>query len=762
MIITVIIGILSIFSYPTSGFTFPNIFQPFVEPIPLDTGLVGFIFIFANGFLLSIVLAREGLDTVERLMLSIGLGFGAAYVLMILIGILWQISFSTVILVQMILLVTSLVTALRRGWRPNLKGLLQIERNDIIPKFGMPGTAILIVIGVYMFVALYQTATYPAIEWDSLAYGVNYAKIIMEKGAIPLIAGPSVGLEMSASYPPGVQMLAVYFYSFAGNANDFYFRILQPILGVAVMAATYKFAMVVTENRVASFFAMLILSAMPIFWQAFVQETYLMCLTLMLILSSFFFFKAYQSNQPEARRYETVGTIFCCFSALTSYIGILAFGLLFLYTLKRRISAKRFIMLGLLAFFIVLPWYLRNLILLGNPLYPFFGVGYYLDPVLLSSTMQHFQNWSRVTFFSTFSMISRIGVGLLAAAIVYLLVTKRKLFLLIFPSYILLMGLVIMATHIPFIRYLVIAIPGLAVILSESARFLFATRNALKQITPFILIVLIVVLNVAVLPSINSYKPARTLGDDKWSYLIQVFEEGDAWKWINENTPKDARIATYDIKSYYIERDVLPLDGNESAPLYRMHTIEEGIDFLREKNVSYFLSIPWATPSETRMPPAYEWSILTKYLGDPHYLPPVYVGRNGTTVYHVGPIDEEIIYAIFAQDNSAPPIKHATVNLTLTKNVSPNYTAKLCLPIPADYRAGNLTVTVNSAYPVNIEFNNPSEESIFKTEYAKDLSFDSWTINRAGYYTFRMVNATSITNDFNVTLGLKFLSYWEL
>ncbi len=785
MIISVIIGILSIFSYPTSGFTLPNIFQPLVEPIPLDTGWVGFIFILVNGFLLSLVLSKDGLDMLERLVLSMGLGFGATYVLMILVGILWKISLSNAILVQTILLVISLIFALRRGWRPNLNRFFHMGKNDFVPSLSLPETAILFGLGVYMFVALYQTVAYPAIEWDSLAYGVNYAKIILEKGAVPLIAGPSVGLEMSASYPPGIQMLAVYFYVFAGNANDFYFRILQPILGVAVITATYKFAMTVTKNKKASFFAILTLSAMPTFWQAFVQETYLMCLTLMLLLSSFFFFKAHQSKQVEAGKYETIGTVFCCFSALTSYVGIFSFGLLFLYAVKRRMPAKRFAMLMLLAFVIVSPWYLRNLILLGNPLYPFFGIGYYLDSTLLKSTVMHFQNWSKVPFYSLFSTISRIGAGLLTATIVYLLVTKRKLFFLIFPSYILLMGLVIMATHIPFIRYLVIAMPLLAVILSESTRFLLATPNTLKRITPAILIILILALNVAVLPIINSYKPAPTLGDDKWSYLIQVFEEGDAWKWINENTPRNARIATYDIKEYYIDREVLPLDGNESAPLYRMSTIEEGIDFLKEKSVSYFLSVPWATPSETRIPPAYEWSILTRYLGDPRYLPPVFVGWNGTTVYHVGSMEEDIRESlvngfayhklIVARNDFVPPIRHVTVNLTLTSNTSLNMSiGKLYLPIPADYRYGNMTFSVNSPNPIfsiqvltgmvsSKEIADPTGDCMFQQQHAnvsgEEYSFQPWNITKAGYFTLR-INGNS-TDDFNVTLDLRFYNYFE-
>jgi len=779
MIVLVLAGVLGILNYPTSDFTMPNIFHAPIETIPLDFGWTGFVFILVNGFLLSLTLVRYGLDATERALLSVGLGFGTTYVTMILIGIIWEISFSTVLLTQVSLLLTLLLGTFYRGLKPSIFYKLRIERKRMhITKSNIFEATVLMLIGVYMCIALYQTVAYPPIEWDSLAYGVNYAKIIFEKGTIPLIAGPSIGLEMSASYPPGVQLLAVYLYTLAGSSNDFYFRILQPMLGLATMIATYKFAMIMTKNRTASVFAMLILSVMPTFWEVFVQETYLMCLTLMLTLSAFFFFKAYRSNDVEAKKLELVGTLFCCFSALTSFIGVFSFGLLFLYSLKRQIPAKRFIWLAILAIVIVFPWFMRNLVLLGNPLYPFFGIGKYLDSMLLTSTMQHFQNWTKVPLFGLFSVVSKIGAGLLLSAIVYLMYTKRKLFLLILPSYLLLVGLVIMATHIPFIRYLVIAMPALAVILSESTRMLLATRNVVKSATPIILIGLILILIVPVLPSINSYKPTPTFGNDKSSYLIQVFEEGDAWKWIKENTPKDSRIATYDIKEYYLEREVLQLDGNESAPLYRLDTIEEGISFLRERNVRYFLSIPWATPSEIRMPLAYEWSVLTRYLGDPKYLPPVYVGQNGTTVYHVGPIEEETIYASFAEKDFAPPLKHVTINLTIA-NETGSPSAQFHIPVPADYREGLMTATFRSSehlFDVELwngiikETGNTMDKSKLVMQWSvpaenisdvEDPSF-VWQINRAGYFTFLIFDRTdAFKESFNVAIDIRFYNCWD-
>ena len=778
IIVTEILNSIFLYYVSPSAFIIPNIFHASIETVPIDMGWLGLVFILANGFLLSYIIVKEGDDIAERVLLSIGLGFGVTCVMMILIGILWEISLLTVSVTQVSLFGFLLLAALYRGVKPNFGDHLRLKRKDSdIPKFKLLEAILLIVIGIFAVFAIYQTIAYPPREWDSLAYGVNYARIIFENGKIPLIAGPSIGLEMSANYPPGVQLLASDLYVFAGNAADFYYRILQPIFGLTTILATYKFATAVTKNRTLAVLAIFALASMSTFWELFVYETYLMCLTLMLTLAALFFFKAHNLSDAEARKYEVAGTLFCGFAALTSYIGLFSLGILLLYSIKRKVSAKRFGELAILASIIILPWYMRNLILLGNPLYPFFGVGNYLDPLLLKSLMQHFQNWSNYPYFSVFSRICVMGMVLLFLAIAFFTVAKRKQFHLIFPFYLFLVGLTIMGVHIPFVRYLVIALPALAVIFAASTKALRPPHTLLERSSAVALILLVLVSSVMVLPAINAIKPTPTRHGDKWSYLSQVFEEGDAWQWINENTPEGARIATYDIKEYYLEREVFALDGSEAAPLYKMDTVEECIAFLEKNNVTYILSVPWATPLDTRMPPAYEQCLLTRYLGDPSHLPPVFVGMNGTAVYYVGPLEDETAYTYFTQKNLAPPTKHVKVNLSVTNSTVPS-SGKFYIPIPVDYKDGVMAASVNSSKQlVTVELwngiipettntslldkyqlveswpNQPADSS-----GVEDPSF-TWQINKTGYFTFLIVNQDN--RSLNSTVDIRFYNYWD-
>ncbi len=778
-----------------------------IESIPLDAGWIGLLFILLNGFLLSYVLIGGGADKVERLLLSIALGFGLNFLVLILIGVMWELNLLTIILTQVILLLALGVTAFYRGLRPKLKGIAHVPGNPIKHRVDILTVLVIVVIGTFLTAATYKNVSLPATEWDSLAYGVNYARIIFEKHSIPLIAGPSLGLEMAANYPPGVQLVGAFLYVFAGSANDFYFRILSPILGLATIIATYKFAITLSRNRIVAVFAVLTLSAIPLFWEPFIQETYFMALTFMLTLSAFFFFKAYESKSDNVKKYEIAGTLLGCFAALTSYIGLFSFGLLLIYAIDAKVSLKRFASLITLAVLVTIPWYARNTVLLGNPIYPFFGIGKYLDSFLRNSTVQHFQGYSTVGIFFWLSIFGKLGIGILGVLIAYLTFSSRKnpfivlpsylkrslsdsipsylqsKFLIILPSYLFLAGLTLMTMHIPFPRYLIIAFPCSAVVFSAAVKSRLNVRNFTRAIAVGLLFV-VAISSVLILPYMNYSKPPARLGDNKWSYLTHVYEEADAWEWINNNTSTDARIATFDIKEYYIERDVMPLDGNESAPLYRMDSIEKAMSFLYESRIAYILSVPWASPPDTRMPNAYNLSVLTRYLGVSRDLPPLYVGQNGTAIYNVGSVSEEKIYEYFAQEGPegfVPPLEHQTVNLTVANNAG-----KLYLAIPVDYRAGRLNITVLSTNSTNgvdvelwvgqiprslvlepeVEIPKPSRGYIFVNSTRSDpknLSFEWTYIDKAGYFTLQIKDKdTASTDHFNVTLGLEFSNCWEL
>lgn len=747
----------------------PNLSHP-LEHVPVDWGWVGVLFIFLNGFFLSTVLEPTRIGLGERFLLSVGLGLGITFVVMILLGVFWEFSLLSVVLSQLTLLIVLSVAAILRGFRLKFNSFLSVtnEPSRFSKRHIFP-LILLITLSVVVFAASYNALAFPASEWDSLTYGVNYAKIIFQHGKIPLIAGPSIGLEMSASYPPGVQLTAVSLYVLAGNPNDFYYRLLPPIFGLATMLATYKLAVLLNKNKTYAIYAVSALSAVPIFWEMFIAESYLMALTLMLILAAYFFFKAYSLKHSDAKKYELMGALFCGFAALTSYVGLLSLGVLFLYVLMKRASLKRFSGLAATSLIVLLPWYLRNTTLLGNPVYPFFGFGKYLDPLLRSSTVLHFQNFQNLAFYGFTSTLCKIGAIALVFLIAYVAFAKRKWFFAILPLYLLFICCVIMGFHVAFPRYLLIAMPLLAVAFSAILKVIARNQKA-TVVTSAVFMLAIVFSSALMLPYISTYKPASKIGEDKTQYLSRLFEEGDAWQWINTNTPANASIATFDIKEYYINRTVFHLDGVEAAPLYNMTTIQESMNFLQKNGVEYVLSVPWASPTDNRLPPAYTWCPLTDYLGDSNYLPPVFVGIHGTTVYHVGSL--ESAGQAFEEKSMVQPLRNSAVDFQIA-NDSNVYLESFYLPIPVDYRGGNLTVQINNSKRVDGELysglipQNKIEDPHEQYELVKNWTGQGgvsstpqnssfmWQIDKAGYFTFRVINPEKTTlGTFSISFDL--------
>jgi hypothetical protein len=283
--------------------------------------------------------------------------------------------------------------------------------------------------------------------------------------------------------------------------------------------------------------------------------------------------------------------------------------------------------------------------------------------------------------------------------------------------------------------------------------------------------------SITVVPYLKEVIKPTYCARNKWEYLAQLYEDADAWKWINENTPQNARIATYEIRHYYIEREVILLDGYAAAPIYKTNNIEEAINYLREQNISYILSATWASPMDTRIPPAYKKCVLTRHLGDIRYLPPVYVSQSGTAVYHVGPLQEDRLFKEFSDKGLIPPLKRLKINVTITGWTTP-HSGKFHIPIPLDYREGLMMVFINSyghslyvkllkGIVLEDETNLEGGVELIK-EWPPDSTYNSvvnpsfaWEIDRAGYLTFFIATPETSSVNFNVTVCIDFYNYWD-
>jgi hypothetical protein len=234
-----------------------------------------------------------------------------------------------------------------------------------------------------------------------------------------------------------------------------------------------------------------------------------------------------------------------------------------------------------------------------------------------------------------------------------------------------------------------------------------------------------------------------------------------------------------------------------------MDNIGEAMQFLKNNGVGYILSVPWASPMDDRLPPAYTRCIITRYLGDPDYFPPLFVdGGNGTAVYHVGALNVTEINQMFAEKGvveglAAPliaPLKYQNVTLIISKASNPQdpQVAACYMPFPVDYRKGNITVTIVSINctthldlqlwkgiipadqlplpypdetdnrfivansPVTDDFNNPMSNLSWQGK-------DNEGIDTPGYFIIRVLDRNEAHNQpIEVTLDIRFYSFYDL
>jgi hypothetical protein len=67
----------------------------------------------------------------------------------------------------------------------------------------------------------------------------------------------------------------------------------------------------------------------------------------------------------------------------------------------------------------------------------------------------------------------------------------------------------------------------------------------------------------------------------------------DVQIWINENTPKNAKICTFEDRRYYLEREILPADSYRLEKMYFTNNISAAIEIIQSQGANYILDSPY-------------------------------------------------------------------------------------------------------------------------------------------------------------------------
>ncbi len=552
----------------------------------------------------------------------------------------------------------------------------------------------------------YQATTTPILHWDALVYHAAMAKLMFQAHGIPVIAGPSVGIEMSSNYPPLYPALGAFFYSQVGAVDDIYLRLISPTAGVLTTLLVYKTACQLGSRRFARI-AALFLALAPLFIATSIFAINYLFSVLFMSAVLFFLVRAIVDG---ASRYWLAAGVAYGLAFSTTYqayfflpaVGItLAIAVLAAPRSERAAVVRRMLAMGVATLAIGSVWYLRNLVVVGNPIFPFaqgFFGGKNIDPVMLARSVDGIHTDSLYNFFGRFdfnpldlprflllnkSHFPVISVITLLGLLLALQQKKRAAWASVLAFG--LVPLVVVSSTVAniFPRYFIFSFPGLALVSAlplalaleglgpeapiSSSRQIAKVRgpvnharrlpgNARRAITGafvgFIVLTAIFPASLALFsgqayqendwqPPYNPLLLLQHSNRDTFQVLTAYYGiDPSMWQWLDQHLGS-AKVATFENKIYYMKDgggdSIFYLDGWEARDLYTVTDPAVVVQYLSENGIRYILDPSWIR----------HWSVynalpLDRYLGMPQYFPIVEGTGGDTTIYQVGRVDNPV------------------------------------------------------------------------------------------------------------------------
>jgi len=486
--------------------------------------------------------------------------------------------------------------------------------------------------------AFYHAVCFPQIIWDTLTVYAYLGKEIYNQGGIPLFFGSSGSIEWSGNYPILVPMLYAWFNFSLGRVNDLLSRMIFPIFGVATLASTYIFSKRL-HGSTAAVFSVYVLAVTPIFFTHLAIGYIDIVLTFYFTLALYFLQRA---CEEENVCYAVLSGILGGFAAWTKYQGLFLAPIILVFWTIINISNKSrneringLLLQTLLPFILVAsPWYLRNWILLGNPVYPnlfmIFG-GRSLDPWLLSQNYEYWIGRWTVLLGTDHSLhnllrlpirlliednslysLGQDGCGFLLACygvpgLIFSIFKRKKRDVLLLSWILIYFSLWFAFLHY-FIRYLLPILPALSMF---AGRLLSETSSRIKESRKIhgILLAAMMISSLSAaffLPTevlaiigphqtFQNYIFLRPFNPPSTEESLRHAMPADAalWEFINEETSPESVFLSFDHRAYFIDRKIIFADSTKVKKIYHVSSLSEAVSFLRSINVTHVIVEPW-------------------------------------------------------------------------------------------------------------------------------------------------------------------------
>jgi hypothetical protein len=283
-------------------------------------------------------------------------GFGILGVALFVIG-QWKLSRITIGIVVDLGILAAIITALREHWLP-LRWRARISKSQIIPAA---------IVAVVLLVTAVGGLAEPVGDWgiDGIAYHLLGPKVWLRDGMVRPVMD-----NFNTAYPSTAEMVFSALMAFGGQRAPGFSAVL-----------TFSFLLLIAGSlgqrcgldAAGAWWIAALIAAMPAVYEGgsggFVDVIY----------ATFVLSAARVGFDAERRSHYAVFGLFCGLAVATKYTGLLATPALLLIAAwpRRNVSGaalseavQRVLLAAGVAFAVASPFYLRNWIVLGSPVYP--------------------------------------------------------------------------------------------------------------------------------------------------------------------------------------------------------------------------------------------------------------------------------------------------------------------------------------------------------------------------------------------------------
>jgi len=446
-----------------------------------------------------------------------------------------------------------------------------------------------------LVVTSYPAFMLPPVLRDPYAVWLFYGKKIMETGTIPLFYGNAPDISWSGNYPPLIPFLASYYFIALDQVVPEAFTHVSWLYGLLTLLATFMLAKELGLGRYA-FMSASLLTTSSLFTLELVNYGYVtVAWSFYIAATCFYFVKLVREKTLYTSLTAGLSLGAALLSTYLSFIFVASLLALSLAkTLIRKTSGRALLLefkpliTGLIvAFAILLPWLIRNHVLLRNPVYPWlyelFG-GKGIDFAMIRMVPRPKYNLHQLLIENTFFAMANEDIGYLLlifgliGSLCFIWRREEQLsnvgwLTLTFFTFL----LASMSLYYGYERYLLMVAPLLAV----SAGYLFSKIfSSNRTILKIIALMPILIFSLPSYACLISLTPSGVpVGETKPLSYIEHY--------IDDFLPPDAIILTNEIQLFFINRKTINVYNLPEA--FQSETTTDLINSLNIYNITHVL-----------------------------------------------------------------------------------------------------------------------------------------------------------------------------